>query len=126
MKITSPLWIKLLGIVSAIAIITEFVINAHSWAGKDILPYLILCLLPAFASVFITLAGRYWVSFAFGIWFLLIGFAYSSFNNKRFSTDDAIFFLAAITMTSLPVLNHIFGQNHNNDIGSKINSEQDK
>ncbi|MBI4654545.1 MAG: hypothetical protein HY752_06080 [Nitrospirae bacterium] len=122
--------IKLLGIISAITILTLVVVNARSLAGSSssggshIFLYLILCLLPAFASIFMMLAQQYWISFGIGIWFLFIGIADSI--ERRIHTNDAIFLLAAITMCSIPFLNMIFVKKINKDTASgKMNSEQD-
>lgn len=128
MKIKPPLWLRLLGIASAIAIMTHLVVNARDFTGskpdgKAILQYLILCMLPAFLSIFTMLAQRYWISFIIGIWFLFLGFFISI--DERASTEAAIFLLAAIVMCSIPFLNLVFGQKQDSNVSSEMNSEQD-
>lgn len=113
MRIKSSSWIRLLGIISAITIMTHIVIHARDWTGSHpdgwhIFFYLIICLLPAFVSIFTILAQRYWISCVIGIWFLFTGFFISI--DSRASTNSAIFLLASIVMCSIPFLNQIFGQ----------------
>jgi hypothetical protein len=68
-------WIESLGAFAAISLLTCVIVQWRDFQGsnpdkKVALFYLGLILLPAFITVFTSIAGRFWINFAIGLWFL--------------------------------------------------------
>jgi len=74
----SKRWIESLGAFAAISLLICVIVQWRHFQGskpdeKDALLNLGLLLLPAFIAVFTSIAGRFWINFAIGLWFLFAG-----------------------------------------------------
>ncbi|MBN1973790.1 MAG: hypothetical protein JW787_09140 [Sedimentisphaerales bacterium] len=95
-------WIRWLGVGSSLAIL--FII-ALDRKGEMEDPFgavvlLVLGLLPVFVYLFASLARRFWINLIVGLWYLLVGVLGSY----------AFVLLFALSLSSTPILNRIFGK----------------
>jgi len=107
-KIKAKEYIRWLGVASSIAILFILALSLggrHMSLSEDLLHLLRivgLVLLPAFVSVFTSLAKYFWPNLIIGLWFLFIGY------NMAEPPFMGIILLAALALSSTPILNMIF------------------
>jgi len=97
-------WIRWVGAVCSLGIL--FMV-ALAWRGVsdplEATGLVGLGLLPAFVSLFASLAQRFWFNLIVGLWYLFVGV--SACGETRLAP---FFLLASLTLSSTPILNKIF------------------
>jgi len=125
-KVKAKEYIRWLGVGSSIAILFMLALSLGTEGPMpaqgleeilDLLPIVGLGLLPAFVSVFTSLAKCFWPNLIIGLWFLFMGYAIA---DPRFT---GIILLAALTLSSTPILNMIFGKKQIDEIDNGVKSE---
>jgi len=91
---------------------------------KNVLFLLAWGLLPAFVSVFTSLAERFWLNLVIGLWFLFISILGIEYVFRTAGDTSAmVFLLAALSLSSTPILNMIFGKKTTSKTNNSIKSE---
>lgn len=105
-------YVRWLGVTSSFTILFILILSLrrtesyYSWSEGllDLLLIVGLGLLPAFVSVFTSLAKHFWPNLIIGIWYLFMGFMMAE------GSLTGIILLASLALSSTPILNMIFSQ----------------
>ncbi len=108
-------WIRWLGIGSSVAILLIVALVGRKEAGDyddrialiEGVLFVVIGFLPAFVAVFTSLARCLWPNLLIGLWFLFLGIILVVGHG---GTSAMPLLLAALALSSTPILNTIFGE----------------
>ncbi len=101
-------WIRWLGTVAALVVLSILIFNSDVITGaqpdvEEVLLYLALVVLPAFATVFLSAFARFWWTFSLGLWLLFLSVVFCI--DEKASPTSVLLVLAAATICITTFLN---------------------
>jgi hypothetical protein len=121
-------WIRWMGVASSIAILFIMVLvggtdtQQNNQMDRGVLSFVVFGFLPAFVSVFTSIAKRFWPNLIIGLWYLYACRGIPTGGGGG-ATLLMLFSLSALALSSTPILNIIFGRKNNGKINSSVKSE---
>jgi len=100
-------WIRWLGIIASFVVLTILVFKRVFLGTQpdtiEVLLFLILFILPVFATVFLSALARFWWTFFLGLWLLFLSIMFCI--DEKASPISLALFLSAATICMTPFLN---------------------